>query len=535
LTDKKSRRKARDAAPSPTADPIGAGPGARDPGTVRSVPVADLNRLLIATVRDYAIFALDREGYVATWNPGAERFKGYKAHEIMGKHFSVFYPDTDRKAGKPQWELEVAAENGSVEDEGWRVRKDGSQFWANVVITALRDESGQLVGFAKVTRDLTERRNAEQTLRQSEERMRLLVENVADYGIFTLDPRGVIVSWNGGAQRISGYHADEIIGKHFSIFYPPSDVAAGKPESELEAALRVGRFDDEGWRVRKSGELFWSNVVLTVLRAEDGHVVGFAKLTRDLTERRAATERAIADARRIAAAEGANRAKTDFLTAMSHELRTPLNAIGGYAELLTMGLGGPVSAEQIDYLERIRRSQTHLLGIINDILNFSRVEAGQIVYDIRAVAIADVVESVLPMIIPQAHAKHLHVGKSVTPTICVAADRGKLEQVLLNLLSNAVKFTAEGSIEIAGFVNGNLAGFRVRDTGVGVPSDKLKSIFEPFVQVGRSLTTPHEGTGLGLAISRDLTKAMGGELTVESELGKGTTFTVTLKNAAARE
>jgi PAS domain S-box-containing protein len=532
LTDKKSRRKARDVSPTLSANPIGAGPGERRPDVVRSTHVVDLNRLLVASVHDYAIFALDPYGYVLTWNAGAERFKGYKAHDIIGKHFSIFYPDTDKKAGKPEWELKVAADNGSVEDEGWRVRKDGSQFWANVVITALRDESGQLVGFAKVTRDLTERRNAEQVLRQSEERMRLLVENVADYGMFTLDPHGSIVSWNGGAQRISGYGADEIIGRHFSIFYPADDIAERTPEAQLDIALRDGRFEEEGWRVRKSGAVFWSSIVITALRAEDGHLVGFATLTRDLTERRAATERAIADARRVAAAEGANRAKTDFLTAMSHELRTPLNAIGGYAELLTMGLGGSVSPEQVDYLERIRRSQTHLLGIINDILNFSRIEAGQIVYDIRTVAIADVVESVLPMIIPQAEAKHLRVGKSVKPTTCVAADRGKLEQVLLNLLSNAVKFTPEGSIDITGFTNGDVAGLRVRDTGIGVPRDKLNSIFEPFVQVGRSLTTPHEGTGLGLAISRDLTKAMGGELTVESELGKGTTFTVTLKNVS---
>ena len=282
----------------------------------------------------------------------------------------------------------------------------------------------------------------------------------------------------------------------------------------------------------RTGSRFWANVVITALRDPDGRLVGFAKLTRDLTERREMNERALADARRIAAAEGANRAKSDFLTAMSHELRTPLNAIGGYAELLSIGIGGPISSEQAEYLDRIRRSQQHLLGIINDILNFSRIEAGQVSYDIRTVAAAEVVESVMPMIQPQAVAKGLRLTMSVAPTICVAADRGKLEQVLLNLLSNAVKFTTQGSIEVSGWADGDVAGIRVHDTGMGIPADKLTSIFEPFVQVGRSLTTPHEGTGLGLAISRDLARAMGGDLTVESELGKGSTFTVAMVTSA---
>jgi PAS domain S-box-containing protein len=490
-----------------------------------------LYRLLVESVHDYAIFALDPTGHILTWNAGAERFKGYKAAEIIGKHLSVFYTAEDIATRKPWRELEIAERDGSVEDEGWRLRKDGTRFWANVVITALRDETGKLVGFAKVTRDLTERRGAEQTLRTSEERFRLLIENVRDYGIFTLDPSGIVTSWNGGAQRISGYHADEIIGRHFSIFYPPADVAAGKPAMELEVATAVGKFEEEGWRLRKSGDLFWSNVVINALRDPDGRLVGFAKLTRDLTERREMNERALADARRIAAAEGANRAKSDFLTAMSHELRTPLNAIGGYAELLSIGIGGPISSEQADYLDRIRRSQQHLLGIINDILNFSRIEAGQVSYDIRDVAAADVVESVMPMIQPQVVTRGLRMNIAVSPRICVSADRGKLEQVLLNLLSNAVKFTAAGTIEITGFAEGDVAGLRVRDTGHGIPADKLGSIFEPFVQVGRSLTTPHEGTGLGLAISRDLARAMGGDLTVESKLGEGSTFTVTLKRA----
>jgi PAS domain S-box-containing protein len=444
-----------------------------------------LYRLLVESVLDYAIFALDPQGYILTWNPGAERFKGYKAHEIIGKHFSIFYTKPDRDRQWPARELEMAERDGRFEDEGWRVRKDGTQFWANVVITALRDKAGKLVGFAKVTRDLTERRQAEEELRTSEARFRLLVENVRDYGLFNLDLDGVITSWNEGAERISGYTANEIIGKHFSIFYPPDDIASQKPARELEIVRRDGRFEEEGWRLRKGGQRYWTNVVITAIYGNDGKLVGYGKITRDLTERREASERALADARRVAAAESANRTKSEFLTAMSHELRTPLNAIGGYAELLAMGLGGPVSSDQQEYLERIRRSQQHLLGIINDILNFSRIEAGQVVYEIKPVSVADVADAVAPMILPQAETKHIKVVQSAEPDTRVLADRGKLEQVLLNLLSNAVKFTSEGSITISSFEDDAHAGLRVRDTGIGIPHDKLVSIFEPFVPVGR--------------------------------------------------
>jgi PAS domain S-box-containing protein len=245
-------------------------------------------RLLVESVKEYAIFMLSPTGVVQTWNAGAERIKGYRADEIIGQHFSKFYREEDLP--KCARELEVAMREGRVEDDGWRVRKDGSVFWANVVITCLRDPSGELVGFAKVTRDMTERRRAEEALRQSEERFRLLVESVQDYAIFMLDPRGVVATWNVGAQRMKGYRSDEIIGSHFSRFYPADDVAAGKCEMELDVAAREGRVEDEGWRVRKDGSRFWANVVITALRNPSGDLVGFTKVTRDMTERRRAEE-----------------------------------------------------------------------------------------------------------------------------------------------------------------------------------------------------------------------------------------------------
>src|SRR5690606_24821417 len=233
-------------------------------------------------------------------NAGAERAKGYTAEEIIGSHFSIFYPPEAIAEGKPQRELQDAIRNGSVEDEGWRLRKDGSRFWANVVITALRDESGELVGFAKVTRDLTERRRGEEELQQSEERFRLLVDSVRDYAIFMLTPDGAVATWNEGAQRLKGYTADEIIGRHFSTFYPADVAASGFPQYELEFAERDGRFDDEGWRVRKDDSLFWANVIITARIDSTGSLIGYAKVKRELTERRQAEERAIAYARQMA-------------------------------------------------------------------------------------------------------------------------------------------------------------------------------------------------------------------------------------------
>src|SRR5688572_12108481 len=263
---------------------------------------SDLYRRLVESVSDYAIFALDAKGYISSWNPGAQRIKGYSGDEIIGRHFSSFYPAEDIAWGKPAWELEVAAREGRIEDEGWRLRKDGSRFWANVVISAVRNGQGEVTGFAKVTRDLTERRNVEEALRRSEERFRLLVQSVKDYAILMLDAEGNIASWNEGAQHIKGYTADEILGRSITLFYPPEAVAEGFPQRELEIAAREGRFEDEGWRVRKDGSRFWANVVISALRNSDARLVGFAKVTRDLTAHREAE----AQARRLAAEQAAH-------------------------------------------------------------------------------------------------------------------------------------------------------------------------------------------------------------------------------------
>jgi PAS domain S-box-containing protein len=500
-------------------------------GGVAAMPEGSgLYRLLVDSVQDYAIFALDVSGRILSWNAGAQRLKGYRPEEIIGMHFSVFYPPAVVAAGKPAWELEVAARDGRVEDEGWRIRKDGTRFWANVVITALRADSGALVGFAKVTRDLTERRAGEEALRLSEERFRLLVQNVKDYAIFMLDPQGRVASWNDGAQRINGYTAEEIVGRHFSAFYPAADVAAGKTRMELEVASREGKYEEEGWRVRKDGSCFWASVLITALRGESGDLIGFAKVTRDLTERRAAQERAIADARRITEVETASRTKSEFLAAMSHELRTPINATLGYVDLLEMEIAGPVTQQQMEYLRRVRGSQQHLLRIISDLLNYSRIEAGQIEYELAPVSVHEMVETVLPMVEPLALAKGIRVVHGPCPDGIVAqTDRGRTEQIVLNLLSNAVKFTPGGGRVTVGCGSADgKALITVADTGPGIPREHQTAVFEPFVQLGRSLTSGHEGTGLGLAISRDLARALDGDLRVHSDPGEGAVFTLEL-------
>ncbi len=357
----------------------------------------------------------------------------------------------------------------------------------------------------------------------------LLVESVRDYAIFALDPAGVIVTWNSGAESFKGYKAHEIIGRHFSVFYPPEDVAAGKPAEELVIAERDGRVEDEGWRVRKDGTRLWANVIITALK-RDGELVGFAKVTRDLTERKESELKERVAMVRAAEAEAANRTKSEFLAAMSHELRTPLNAIGGYAELLRMGVRGQMTQQQEEDLDRIIVAQRHLLGIINDLLNFSRIEAGKLTYDLGPVDINAVIGAVVEMVRPLAAAKNIDLKlEECTGEFIALGDQAKVEQIVINLASNAVNYTEPGGwVSVGCRADGDRVCAHVSDNGIGIAAEKLEPIFEPFVQVGRTLSTGHHGTGLGLAISRDLARAMNGELTVESSLGEGSSFSLYL-------
>ena len=297
-------------------------------------------RLLVDSVVDYAIFMLDVEGRVATWNRGAQAIKGYTPEEIIGQSFTTFYTAEDVAAGRPHRLLDKARESGHVEDEGWRVRKDGTRFWASVVITALRDEGGRLRGYGKVTRDLTLRKNMEEQLRQSEARYHHLVDSVIDYAIFLLDAEGHVATWNAGARRFKGYEADEIIGRHFSVFYTPEDRAAGKPQRMIETAIRDGRVEDEGWRVRKDGSLFWADVVITALKDDDGKITGFAKVTRDLTARKDAEE-----LQRRLAAERAARQIAEDAELQLRESQDQYRALSKRLEVILEGIADGITVE----------------------------------------------------------------------------------------------------------------------------------------------------------------------------------------------
>jgi hypothetical protein len=486
-------------------------------------------RLLVASVRDYAIFILDPSGRVLSWNPGAQRLKGYAADEIVGKHFSIFYPREAIEAGHPEYELAVAEARGHYEEENWRLRSGGARFWATVTITALRDDNGLLLGFAEVTRDMTEQKEARQALRQSEERLRLLVQGVQDYGIFMLDPGGHVESWNLGAERIKGYRADEILGRHFSIFYPQEDVERDKPGIELRVAAEAGRFEDEGWRLTKSGSRFWANVVITALRDDSGKLIGYAKVTRDLTVRRAAELKALDDTREFARLDAANQAKNELLANLSHELRTPLHAIAGYVDLLIQGIFGDMTKEQLACIERIRASEQHLLALVDDLLDLGKIEAGRLTYHIAPFALGDIVSNVASIVGPLALAHRISIDwQPADPTAIANADPKRVEQIVVNLVTNAVKFTESGGhVVVRHFVSDDRVVLEVSDNGRGIPLEFHEVIFEPFKQLGEPFTKGHPGTGLGLAISRNHARGMHGDLTVRSS-EKGSTFTLEL-------
>jgi PAS domain S-box-containing protein len=350
-----------------------------------------------------------------------------------------------------------------------------------------------------------------------------------------LDPGGHIISWNRGAQRAKGYTAEEIIGKHFSIFYTEPDIRREHPAFELRVALIEGRYEEEGWRIRKDGTHFWAHVVITAVFDDQGNHIGFGKVTRDLTERKRREQRELQLQQERAIAEASSKAKTDFLTTMSHELRTPLNAIVGYVDLLEAGVHGTLTSAQVDTLVRVRRSSKVLLGLINDVLNIARIEAGQLTYRVDRFALTALLQDVETLMATQYAQAGLKLTIRAVDEIELLADYDKTQQIMLNLLSNSLKFTPEGgSVAIEGAIAGDKAALTVTDTGRGIPSQQLEEIFERFVQVDRTATPESlQGVGLGLAISRDLARGMGGDITASSVPGHGATFVVTLPRVHA--
>ncbi|MCW3849568.1 PAS domain S-box protein [Sphingomonas sp. LB-2] len=487
------------------------------------VTIGSRFELLVQSVTDYAIYMLDTEGRVSSWNPGARRFKGYEPEEIIGEHFSRFYTPEERAQEIPRIALETARREGRFEAEGWRVRKDGSRFWANVVIDPIWDPPGNLVGYAKITRDLTDRRAADEELRQSEERFRLLVQGVTDYAIYLLDETGHVSSWNAGAARFKGYVADEIIGEHFSRFYSEEDRMAGVPEAALETARSAGRFEAEGWRVRKDGSRFWASVVIDPIRNDDGRLIGFAKVTRDLTEKRAIEEQLRQSQKMEAVGQ--------LTGGLAHDFNNLLTGISGSLEMMQMRWAQGRTADFDRYFMAAHGAVKRAASLTHRLLAFSRRQT----LDPKPTNVNRLLGGIEDLV-------RRTVGPSVDVEVVGASglwptlvDPNQLENAVLNLCINGRDAMPDGGKLTIETTNkwlderaarqqdlpvGQYVAVCVTDTGTGMTPDVIAKAFEPFFT-----TKPlGEGTGLGLSMIYGFARQSGGQVRVYSEVGQGTTM-----------
>jgi PAS domain S-box-containing protein len=481
-------------------------------------------RLLVDAITDYAIYMLDPGGVIVSWNAGAQRFKGYAESEILGEHYSRFFTDGDREAGLPQRALQIAAAEGRFETEGWRVRKDGTRFWAHAIVDPIRLATGELIGYAKITRDLSERKIAEETLRRSEEQFRLLVNGVTDYAIFMLDPDGCVTNWNQGAQRIKGYRPDEIVGQHFSRFYTPEDRERGEPQRGLATALEEGRFETEGWRVRKDGTRFCAHVVIERITNDAGVVIGFAKITRDVTER-AEAQRALSEANEALAQSQKMEAIGQLTGGIAHDFNNLLTAVLGSLELARKRVtDDPVVLGLIDNaLRGVERGAS----LTQRMLAFARRQD----LEPRPVDLRELVEGMSAFLQRSLGPQVTIVTRFPARLAPVQADPVQLETALLNLFVNARDaMEASGEIVIEASeetvdpgLNDLAAGRYVRlaviDTGEGMDEATLARAAEPF------FTTKGigKGTGLGLSMVHGLVRQSGGRLSIKSQKGVGST------------
>lgn len=489
------------------------------------------SRVLIESVRDHAIYMLDPQGLIVSWNPGAERIHGYTEAEVLGKSLSVLYPPGERDSDKVERELSIATTLGRFEEEALRSRKDGSTFWANVVLTPIRDASGRLNGFAKVTRDLTERRKAEEQLRESEERLRLLIGSIKDYAIFMLDPNGRVVTWNPGAERIKGYQAEEIIGHLISRFYTPEDLDRGLPQALLRQAETEGRVENEGWRVRKDGTRFWADVVISAVRDSSGKLRGFAKVTRDLTERRKMEEGLV----QLAQTREALRLRDEFLTIASHELKTPITTLQLQLQSVRESIGA-LDQRVVSKVDRAARSSEQLARLVESLMDVSRIATGRFELKPERFDLAESVREVIERFQDAATKAGCELSLQMEDSILGSWDRLRIEQVLTNLLANALKYAAGTQVAVSLTREKETAILTVRDRGPGVPEAFLPRIFNRFE---RAASMQHYGgLGLGLYVVQEIVRAHNGRVSVHNLPDGGACFSVRLPltlSASAQE
>ena len=497
---------------------------------VASLSEEERYRLLVDSITDYAVYMLDPDGIVTSWNSGAQRFKGYKPSEIIGQHFSRFYTDRDRAAGLPERALATAAREGRFEAEGWRVRKDGSQFWTHVIIDPIRDPDGAVIGFAKITRDLTERKTAEVALKRSEEQFRLLVQSVIDYAIFMLDANGRIASWNMGAERIKGYTPEEIIGQHFSRFYTEDERNAGEPERGLGIAAREGRFEKEGWRVRKDGSRFWASVVIDAIRSEQGELIGFAKITRDITEKKEARE-ALEETREALFQAQKLEAVGQLTGGIAHDFNNLLMVVLSSLELLRRRL--PEEERLHSLVDNATQAAQRGAALTQRMLAFARRQE----LDEKPIDLVELVGSMSDLL-QRSLGPSIPIRTRFPSSLAkVRTDGNQLESALLNHAVNArdampgggaLTISAReeeiGQGQEAQLAVGRYVCFSVQDEGSGMDEETLARAADPFFTtkgVGK-------GTGLGLSMVQGLAVQSGGKLLLKSRTGVGTTAEIWL-------
>jgi PAS domain S-box-containing protein len=499
-------------------------------------------QLLIDGVVDYAIYLISPDGLVVSWNSGAQRLKGYEPAEIIGRPYATFFTAEDREVGVPQQILETAARNGRFETEGWRVRKDGSRFWGLAVIDAVH-ERGELIGFAKITRDMTERELARQQVIESERRFRRLVDAVVDYAIFQLDPNGIVVTWNSGAQRIKGYAARDIVGRHFSCFYGEADRAAGVPAKALATAAREGRYEAEGWRIRKDGSRFFAHVVIDAIHNEHGDLVGFAKVTRDITERTEAL-RILGETQAQLAAAQKMEAVGQLSGGIAHDFNNLLMIVLGNLETAQRHAKGlPDTTPNLQRaIAGATRGAQRAAALTSRLLAFSRrqpLDPKPLDVNKFLAGLADFLQRSLGETIDVE-------GVGGAGLWQIEADPNQLEAALVNLAINARdampgggKVTIEATNTFADEdycrVNPELAPGQyvlicVSDTGSGMTADVLSRAFEPFF----TTKEPGHGTGLGLSQVYGFVKQSGGHIKIYSEVDQGTTVKIYLPRYTSR-